>query len=691
MAKDVLQEYLVSVGYQVNRSELNEVLYTINTLDHMVGKVMGSFGSTASKASKALLGTLATTTSVISGFTLAVAQSDIEIEKWARRMWMTEDYARSLQFALSAMGATWADIEDIAANEELNARFRRLMGAIDDTKAPESLQGMLKDFRMMWEEVQRFKALLANITQWTAWAFLDNMGEEIQDLRFWLDELNDKISDNMENIGKKIAKVLELIVRAFISAVSLIKSAWSVIKPIFDTVMGFVLGKFNLVGGALFGWDEDDSPVEKLEKVILKFQEWTSVVNSWVDGVFLPKLEKTLEWLEKVFSNISTGFKQVMDSAAEELKSAWSAIQPKISEYLNRTKQDWEGFFTGFTAGGSIPGVDKFMERWNEYTEKDMWQTPKALEGLAKAFDETFGSSTPGASTGWGLLAADTINSVVDLIFAVITLLDTLISWIIRIAALIIRILDPILEMVGYLYFIREVIREVLLHPIASMTGTNEALNDLLDSYDKQFDDKFGTESKDSGYTVDPTTDRASGSVSSHGGSTSEEEKDSTRWPTLETDNPILGLLYNRWNLIANSQNDMKDAQGEMDRMFYGRMGLDSEEIEKRVTENQNHTELTKSITDMISAMGENLSKMGMNYGPIVAASDFPLVLPTPDLSPSETGGRGGGRGRAATTGPTGKSGNTNVNTKITIQGNADETVIKKAVNQMLKNFEWGG
>jgi hypothetical protein len=456
MAKDVMQEYLVSIGYQVNRSELNEVLYTINALDRTVSQVMGLFGKTAEKASRGIMATLAATGKAVAAFTLDVASADIETEKWARRMWMTEETARSFQFALAAMGATWADIEDIAANQELNQRFRDLRDLAQEAAAPPELQGMLKDLRGVWQGVQEFRVLLANIPQHAAFAFLGDMREELQELKSWMDGINASILENLPEIGRFVARVVEGIIHGVEKAIkflSLLKDTLSNIISVSPLANGL-----NFVGEKAFGWDEDDDWSEKFAKA------QDSVSNA---------VDRLLLWFQ------GDDFQGILAAIKENTKKAADYLAPIVEQTKEDAKQMGGGFWDTFTS--SFEGYD--------------WQTPKAIDRFAKTFQDNYGLQLPGAAEGWGALGGGVLA-------ALLGLLDWIAAILIDIARYVFMGIDAVLEIIGSVIWHLNLLMSIILDPL----NADKYIKQLTDGYKRSADEMITAfrESKNEDPQSDP-------------------------------------------------------------------------------------------------------------------------------------------------------------------------------------------
>ena len=126
MKLGMLKEYLVGLGFSVDDKTYDQAMGKMKTFEKVAGKMAGNVGKSVAKGSAIAVAALATVTVGVTKYVSSVADADMATEKFARRMWMTETNARSLQNVLGAMGESMDSIYDVAANAELRSSFFQL-------------------------------------------------------------------------------------------------------------------------------------------------------------------------------------------------------------------------------------------------------------------------------------------------------------------------------------------------------------------------------------------------------------------------------------------------------------------------------------------------------------------------------------------------------------------------------------
>ena len=215
MKGKTLKEYLVSLGFSVDDRTYNAATSKMKTFEKVAGKMAGNVGKSIAKGSAVAVAALTTVTVGVTKYMDSVADADMATEKFARRMWMTETNARSLQNALSAMGESMDSIYDVAANPELRGSFFQLRA--DATKlegGPEIDEAMVK-IRNVQLEIQRLKLLLSYASRYIAYYLTQYLAVPMEQFRQMLKAINDDGQSLIKVWGDKVAKVLSWIARLF--------------------------------------------------------------------------------------------------------------------------------------------------------------------------------------------------------------------------------------------------------------------------------------------------------------------------------------------------------------------------------------------------------------------------------------------------------------------------------------------
>lgn len=229
MKLGMLKEYLVGLGFSVDDKTYDQAMGKMKTFEKVAGKMAGNVGKSVAKGSATAVAALASVTMGVTKYVSSVADADMATEKFARRMWMTETNARSLQNVLGAMGESMDSIYDVAANAELRSSFFQLRAdAAKLEGGPEIDEAMVK-IRSVQFEVQRLKLLLSYASRYIAYYLTQYLAVPMEEVRQKLKAINDNGESLIKVWGDKVAKVLSWIVRLFVAGA---KAGMSLIQTI---------------------------------------------------------------------------------------------------------------------------------------------------------------------------------------------------------------------------------------------------------------------------------------------------------------------------------------------------------------------------------------------------------------------------------------------------------------------------
>jgi hypothetical protein len=203
---DVVKDYLVSLNLKVNKSQYSEFTGKIKELDKLTENITNKTAKNVASATVMVAGFLATVTGGIAGFLDGLADSDMETEKFAKRMWMTEDAARSLRTTLNAMGEDMGSITDIAMNSELRGYFTQLQTEASKIAAPAELQAKLQKIREIKFEFMRFRLIVSYGSQWVGYYLTKYLEEPMARIKATLKGTNDYLENNIAKVAQKVAK-----------------------------------------------------------------------------------------------------------------------------------------------------------------------------------------------------------------------------------------------------------------------------------------------------------------------------------------------------------------------------------------------------------------------------------------------------------------------------------------------------
>ncbi len=224
---DVLKEYLVKVGFDVDNTtqrKVNDALKDINTSLNTLSRNK-SFKILAGTATSfaSVLTTVVTSTAMLMKKT---ADADMEYQKIALRMHMTTQAAKQMTIAMEALGATF---EEIAWNPELLARYQELHKLVGQAATPADASTQLRLIRDVGFEFTKLMTTMRAATEWITYHLAKMFGGEIKKIRDWLRNINKWLLENLPKWTEKIATFLGRFI-------NIAKVLWDVLKGIFGVI-----------------------------------------------------------------------------------------------------------------------------------------------------------------------------------------------------------------------------------------------------------------------------------------------------------------------------------------------------------------------------------------------------------------------------------------------------------------------
>lgn len=340
MKGKTLKEYLVNLGFSVDDKTYNAAMGKMKAYEKVAGKMAGNVGKKMAKGSAVAVAALVAVTAGVNDFISKVADADMATEKFARRMWMTETNARSLQNVLGAMGESMDSIYDVAANAELRGSFFALRAdAAKLEGGPEIDEAMVK-IRNVQFEMQRLKLLLSYASRYIAYYLTQYLAVPMEDIRQKLKSINDNGLSLIKVWGDKVAKALSWIVRLAMTGVR-------AVSDLFGTLFSAIKklpGEVKAMGAALIAvglavampWAGVAMAIGAVLLLLDDFYTWQrggeSMFGDMWQGLadFQEKLANTT-FKSQALNDLAEAVKTV-GSWLETLGDGWNHLQEKLSE-----------------------------------------------------------------------------------------------------------------------------------------------------------------------------------------------------------------------------------------------------------------------------------------------------------------------------------------------------------------------
>ena len=412
---NILEEYLVRIGAEVDKDAFAGAAKAINNLSGMLGKL----GSILKYG--AIFAGLAKVTEAVIDNIKAVASADLEYQKLAQSMWVTKDTAKTLSVVLKTMGASQ---EDVAWVPELREQFFRLRQEMAELSTPADADGQLAWIREIGYDVQSLQLKLKMFKEWVVYYLIKELQPYIKELQPYIKEfqefirwLNAKFGKSLPALARKVASVLASVVRVAMSLVKALKwlfegiynfidalpSKTKALVAVFAVVGAAIMaGPFGLmmmaIGTALimledfFGYLEGREssntlkPLWKwltdennpLRRLIEKLKEGIAFILEKLTELFEKVFtEERQEKLKKTVANIAKGVAEIAEGLATIVESIFGKKYPVVKKF-------WDFFLT---AVGKV--VDKVLTLTNSMGHL-MRALGKAMQGDFKGAREEF-------------------------------------------------------------------------------------------------------------------------------------------------------------------------------------------------------------------------------------------------------------------------------------------------------------
>lgn len=365
--KGVIKEYLVSLGFNVNKNSLSDALDTVNFGTDKMVSMVSKMTSSLAKGTVGIITLVSSAVVAVGKLIVSVADADMQMQNAANSMWMNVDAYRVTEDAVTSLGYSMNELSTIARNPELTARFKELVSLGQQTSAPKELDSMLKKVRDVTFEFDKMKVIAKNGVRQIVYYFMKYLGVDIDEIRAKLSNFNKFLQENLPKISAVIAKVLYYIYRigkaiAYVVSLGakLISGAYNFMKKfpatfkVFIGVIGAILLTINpiltiiLAGLSAIVLLIDDYMTWKRGGKSLFGDKWQGVEG------FLNKAKGVLEW---IFEQIERAVNYITNN----LKPFFSWLYDIFSDMFGWLKDifDWfdEKVFTYVKKGTDFLGL----------------------------------------------------------------------------------------------------------------------------------------------------------------------------------------------------------------------------------------------------------------------------------------------------------------------------------------------
>jgi len=358
---NILKEYLVSIGFDVEDRSYRKLHNAISNIDKTIEKFAANTSKETKKAEKATeeatgsmgnkvddLGkkyvksaTLITTAlASIGAATLGllnrVSEMDLGYQKFALHMFLGRDAAREMKIAMDALGES---IEDIAWMPEIRQRYFSLVNQARGMEGPNDMEKQLRYLRDIRFEFTRLQIEGTYGMRWIAYHLTQYLSGPLADIRTGMQKFNDWLTENMPAWTDKAAHFISVLF-------GVARSAWRFVSDIFTklyTAWDMLPDWAKKIAAALTVALAPVSPALKvLGALILAIDDFYAYIDgrksSKILGPIWHALITTVDYIVKglVAAMVAADYLfSANDRAKAGKKSSWSDMMNEIHQAWN--------------------------------------------------------------------------------------------------------------------------------------------------------------------------------------------------------------------------------------------------------------------------------------------------------------------------------------------------------------------
>lgn len=334
MEYDILKEYLVKIGIDIPMSEIQKFNAHMEAFDKGIFGLIKRLNNLLS-GWKAVALAYAGLAKKITSFTIDVAKADLETQKWAKHMYLTNDSAKILSRTLDSMDLQFGDLQDVALNPELFNQYKELVRLGKELQGGPEIEQSLRKVRAFNFEFTKLRMTLSYLSERIAHyvsKILDSPAG--QAMVNGIKNLNSFLKNNIDSIARKIASFINVIMRTVLRVsqlirgwVELFRNAYNWLESRLKNLGNVLVGVISVVGAALLL-----SPIGKL---ILLFQGIMLLIDDYMTyqegGLYLIPWEK-LEVIWEEIKKFLIEFVNALIYVLKEMKNVFGITEKAPDE-----------------------------------------------------------------------------------------------------------------------------------------------------------------------------------------------------------------------------------------------------------------------------------------------------------------------------------------------------------------------
>jgi len=320
---DILKEYLVSLGFQVDNPSLDTARRAMGAAESSVSQFSSTSLKSFAKAGAAVVTFVAVANVAIGKFIAELGKADLQNEMFARKMWMSEEAARAYRSSIDALGVS---LQDLYLSPELLKRYTELRKEANQIAVPtKEYDQQMKAVRDVTFEFQRLKLEGTYALQWIGYYLTKYLAKPMAEFKAWLQEMNNTAQKKMPEWTSKIAMVASWFGR-------LGAAAWRVKEAIGAIILGFAAFKMihllsNPFGLMVLGLtalllliDDFNTWKDKGDSAFSKLWEWVDNLGDSLDenGLTLDNFKLKIDDIGDSVNEVVKDFKELFELLSPE-------------------------------------------------------------------------------------------------------------------------------------------------------------------------------------------------------------------------------------------------------------------------------------------------------------------------------------------------------------------------------------
>lgn len=231
-AADVIQEYLVSLGFQVDKPGFQELNKTINETTSLVQAATATWAKSFVAASGVIASALASVSTGMLGVAKHAANQDLQFQKLGRTMMVGKDAAWAMAKATDALGES---LNDIAITPELLERYEKLISDGQNMKPGGDFEATMRGFRDLMFQFTRLKQEVSYAMTWVGYYVIKYLAGPLADVEKKFRSFNDSFVRNISVWTEKVARAAVYIINIFVHFGEMLASIGRHLKEMWDS------------------------------------------------------------------------------------------------------------------------------------------------------------------------------------------------------------------------------------------------------------------------------------------------------------------------------------------------------------------------------------------------------------------------------------------------------------------------